>query len=237
MIRSALVTGSSSGIGLAIAQALIAEGYHVTIAARDAARVRAVVEGLGEYAYAQVADVSKESDVHAMCQAHKTRFGRLDILVNNAGVSQPASWDNIDTASAEREIGVNLRGPLIVTRAALPMLQAAGAQHGKALVVNISSVAGKRGQPRQPVYSATKAALISLTQSLQREYAQDGIQATAICPGLVATPAKASSGLLQSDLLDPDDVAEVVRFLLRTSSACIVPEVVLNRRAAVQHSR
>jgi NAD(P)-dependent dehydrogenase (short-subunit alcohol dehydrogenase family) len=157
----------------------------------------------------------------------------LDVLVNCAGTAERLSSASADAASADRQFAVNVRGPLLVTREALPLLLDAGAEHGKALIVNIASVAGKQGQPGNAVYSATKAALISLTESVQRETAARGIQATALCPGLVGTPAKRDSGLPASDMIHPDDVAEAVRFLLRTSTWCLVPEMVLNRRGAV----
>ena len=111
-------------------------------------------------------------------------------------------------------------------------MRAAGAEHGKALIVNLASVAGKQGQPGNTVYSATKAAVISITGSVQREMAAEGVQATAICPGLVATPMTERASVPAAEMVQPDDVAEAVRFLLRTSSWCLVA-IVLNRRGAI----
>ena len=233
MGRSALVTGGSSGIGLAIARALAADGYGVTICARHGDKLERAAQQITGDAHSVVADVSREEDVRALVRAHEDRFGGLDVLVNSAGISGSGSGDPDDTANVDRQIAVNLRGPLLVTREALPLLRAAGARHGKVLIVNLASVAGKRGQPGNPIYSATKAGVISLTESVQRATAGEGIQATALCPGLVATPMVEGARVPPDEMVQPDDVAEAVRFLLRTSAWCVVPEIVLNRRGAV----
>lgn len=231
--RSALVTGGSSGIGAAIAGMLGSEGYGVTICGRRADKLERARDLLTGDTHAVAADVSREDDVRSLVRAHRERFGGLDVLVNSAGVSGSGSGDPNDTANVDRQIAVNLRGPLLVTREALPLLRASGAAHGKALIVNLASVAGKHGQPGNPIYSATKAGLISLTESAQRATAGDGIQATALCPGLVATPMTEGARVPREEMVQPEDVAEAVRFLLRTSAWCIVPEIVLNRRGAV----
>ena len=218
MQRCALVTGGSSGIGLAIARMLAAEGYGVTIAGRRADVLDEIVPGLGRRSHTVVADVAAESDVIELVRRHAERFGRLDVLVNSAGVSVAEASDSADTAEVDRQLAVNLRAPLLVTREALALLRAAGSEHGKALVVNIASVSGKEGQPGNTIYSATKAGVISLTQSLQRETAAQGIQATALCPGLVATPMTEEARVPQGEMVTVDDVTEAVRFLLRTST-------------------
>ncbi len=233
MQRCALVTGGSSGIGLAIARMLAAEGYGVTISGRRTDLLDEIARGSAGIMQAVVADVAREQDVVELVRRHAERFGRLDVLVNSAGISVAEASDSADTAEVDRQLAVNLRAPLLVTREALPMLRAAGAEHGKALVVNLASVSGKEGQPGNTIYSATKAGVISLTQSLQRETAAQGIQATALCPGLVATPMTEEARVSQGEMVTVDDVTEAVRFLLRTSSWCLVPEIVLNRRGAV----
>jgi NAD(P)-dependent dehydrogenase (short-subunit alcohol dehydrogenase family) len=233
MQRCALVTGGSSGIGLAIAQMLVGEGYAVTIAGRRAAVLERIAAQSGGQMFAVTADMTSEADIVALVERHSGRFGRLDVLVNSAGVYGREASDSAETAQVDLQVAVNLRAPLLMVREALPLLRAAGAEHGKALVVNLSSVSGKEGQPGSTIYSATKAGLISLTQSLQRETAGQGIQATALCPGLVATPMSAGGSVAQSEMVTVDDVAEAVRLLLRTSTWCLVPEIVLNRRGAV----
>lgn len=231
--RSALVTGGSSGIGVEVARMLVSEGYAITVAGRRVERLQSIASELGAAAQGVPADVTRERDVVALVRAHTERFGRLDVLVNSAGALASVPSTSVDAGDADRQFAVNVRGPLLVTREALPLLRTAGAEHGKALIVNLASVAGKQGQPGNTVYSATKAALISITESVQREMAAEGIQATAICPGLVATPMTEGASVPSTEMVRAEDVAEAVRFLLHTSRWCLVPEIVLNRRGAV----
>jgi len=106
------------------------------------------------------------------------------------------------------------------------MLKAAGAEHGKALIANTASIAGKHGQGWLGAYSATKAGVVGLTQALHKELGGDGVQATALCPGFVNTAMTDwVDGVPKEDMIQPEDLAEAVRYLLRTSSACFVPEL------------
>src|SRR4029079_17864086 len=116
------------------------------------------------------------------------RDGRLDVLVNNAGVGIGEAMHEITTKKLDIQIGANLRGVIIATRESLPMLREAGAEHGKALIVNMASIAGKTGQAWLSVYSATKAGVVGFSQATQKEVAGEGIQVTAFCPGFVDTP-------------------------------------------------
>ena len=124
----------------------------------------------------------------ALVAGHEERYGRLDVLVNNAGVGIGGAIDEIETKKLDMQMDVNLRSYVIATREALPMLKKAGAEHGKALIVNTASIAGKGGQGWLAVYSATKAGVIGLSQATQMEVGKDGIQVTALCPGFVDTP-------------------------------------------------
>ena len=111
-------------------------------------------------------------------------------------------------------------------RESIPMLKQAGGEHGKALCVNTASIAGKFGQPWLAAYSATKHAVVGLSQAAHGELSSDGIQVTAICPGFVATPMTDwVDGVPKEDMIQPEDIAEAVRFLLRTSRHCVVPEI------------
>jgi NAD(P)-dependent dehydrogenase (short-subunit alcohol dehydrogenase family) len=118
-----------------------------------------------------------------------------------------------------------------MTRECLPMLREAGSEHGKALIVNTASVAGKAGQAWLSVYSATKAAVIGFSQSTQREVAGQGIQVTAFAPGFVDTPMTefVKDSVAAEEMIQTEDLAEAVRFLLRTSPNCVVPEIVFLR--------
>jgi NAD(P)-dependent dehydrogenase (short-subunit alcohol dehydrogenase family) len=232
--RAALVTGGSSGIGLAIARALGENGYGVTVASRRPQKLEAAADELrsaGIDVHAAPANMTEEEAVAGVVQAHRERFGRLDVLVNNAGVGIGEAMEGITTKYLDMQLGVNLRAVVIGTREALPMLREAGAEHGKALIVNLASIAGKTGQAWLSVYSATKAGVIGFSQATQKEVAGQGIQVTALCPGFVDTAMTefAKEQVKAEEMIRPEDIAESVRFLLVTSPACLVPEIVFTR--------
>jgi NAD(P)-dependent dehydrogenase (short-subunit alcohol dehydrogenase family) len=232
--RAALITGGSSGIGLAIARALGKDGYGVTVAARRPEKLEAAADELrkeGLDVNSVAANMTDEDAVAGIFASHKERFGRLDVMVNNAGVGIGEAMHELTTKYVDMQLGVNLRAVIIGTREALPLLREAGAQHGKALIVNTASIAGKSGQPWLSVYSATKAAVIGFSEATQKEVASDGIQVTALCPGFVDTPMTeyVRGQVGQEDMIMPEDIAEAVRFLLRTSPNCLVPEMVFTR--------
>lgn len=232
--RAALVTGGSSGIGLAIARALGEDGYRITISARRPEKLEATAAALGEAGLdvqAVPAQMTDEDEVVALFKAHRERFGRLDVLVNSAGVGIGEAMDQISAKKLDIQLGANLRGLILATREGLPLLREAGREHGKALIVNLASVAGKAGQPWLSVYSATKAGVIGFSQSTQREVDGQGIQVSAFCPGFVDTPMTdfVKGQVDAEEMIRPEDLGEAVRFLLRTSRACLVPEMVFLR--------
>jgi len=233
--RAALITGGSGGIGLAVARALGEEGYGLTLSARRPDKLEEAVAPLREEGFEVLtvaANMVDEEDVVRVFAEHRERFGRLDALVNNAGLGIGAPLAEIQTKHLDMQLGVNLRALIIGTREGLPMLREAGAEHGKALIVNTASLAGKAGPAWLSVYGATKAAVISFSESTQREVAGDGIQCTALAPGFVDTDMaefiKDSLGGGEA-LIQPSDLGEAVRFLLRTSRSCRVPEIVFTR--------
>jgi NAD(P)-dependent dehydrogenase (short-subunit alcohol dehydrogenase family) len=229
--RAALVTGGSSGIGLAIARALGEDGYSLTVSARRPDKLEAAVDGLREggieEAQAVPANMGNEEDIKRVVDAHRERYGRLDVLINNAGVGIGSAIADAETKKLDMQLDVNLRGVYLTLRECIPMLKDAGAEHRKALVVNTASIAGVRGQGWLAAYSATKAAVIGLSQAAHMELSGDGIQVTAFAPGFVDTPMTdwAEDQVSRDQMIRPGDLAEAVRFLLRTSPACIVPEI------------
>jgi NAD(P)-dependent dehydrogenase (short-subunit alcohol dehydrogenase family) len=232
--RAALITGASSGIGLAIARMLGEEGYGLTVAARRPEKLEAAAEELrseGLDVHSAAANVVNEEEIVALVASHKERFGRLDVLVNNAGIGIGAALESYETKALDLQLNVNLRSYVISTREALPMLKEAGSEHGKALIVNTASVAGKSGQGWLSVYSATKAGVIGLSEATQKEVADGGIQVTAFCPGFVDTPMTEwiREQVDPEEMIKPEDIAEGVRFLLGTSPNCLVPEIVFLR--------
>jgi short-subunit dehydrogenase len=207
MDRAALVTGGSSGIGLAIARMLRDEGFALTLASRRAEKVQAAAAELGAAAVAAV--VGDADDCERLVAEHRERYGRLDVLVNSAGVGIAGNVENL---------------LFLVTQAAIPLLR-----ESKGWIVNLASIAGTLPTPGLATYGATKAAVISLTRSLNEELDADGVRAVAICPGFVATPMAEWSGLKDDEMIQPEDCAEVVRMLLRLSSRARVPQVVIER--------
>jgi NAD(P)-dependent dehydrogenase (short-subunit alcohol dehydrogenase family) len=228
--RSALITGGSSGIGLAIARALGQDGYTLTVSARRPDKLEEAVQGLrdeGLEVESVPANMAKEEEVVGLVSRHRERWGRLDVLINNAGVGIGGEIAEHETKKLDMQLDVNLRAVYLTLRESIPMLREAGGEHGKALVVNTASIAGKHGQPWLAAYSATKAAVVGLSQAAHGELASQGIQVTAFCPAFVATPMTdwVEERVSKDEMIQPEDIAEGVRFLLRTSPACIVPEI------------
>ena len=232
--RAALITGGSSGIGLAIARGMAEDGYGVTISGRRPDKLEAAageLAGEGLDVHHVAAQMTEEEQIAALFASHHERFGRLDVLVNNAGVGIGEAMEQITAKKLDIQIGANLRGLILATREGLPMLREAGAEHGKALIANMASIAGKQGQGWLSVYSATKAGVVGFSQATQKECQAQGIQVTALCPGFVDTPMTEviREHVAQEQMIRPEDIAEAVRFLLRTSPTCLIPEIVFTR--------
>jgi NAD(P)-dependent dehydrogenase (short-subunit alcohol dehydrogenase family) len=228
--RAALITGGSSGIGLAIARALGQDGYGVTISARRPDKLEAAAQGLrdeGIDVNAVAANVADEEEIKKVVASHRERFGRLDVLVNNAGIGIGSAVADMPTKKLDLQLDVNLRAVYLMARECIPMLKAAGAEHGKALIANTASIAGKHGQGWLAAYSASKFGVVGLSQGLHKELSNDGIQVTALCPGFVATDMTdwIEGQVPKDEMIQPEDIAEAIRFVLRTSSHCVVPEI------------
>ena len=220
--RAALVTGGSSGIGFAIARSLSAEGFALTLASRRPEKVEAAGKELGAFAVA--ADVANEEDCKRLVHEHQERHGRLDVLVNSAGIGIGGPMEKLTPKQIDLQLAVNVRGLLLITQAAIPMLR-----ESRGLIVNLASIAGTVATPGLSVYGATKAAVISLTRTMNAELEDDGIRATAISPGFVDTPMAQWSGLSADEMIRPEDCAEVVLMLLRLGPRARIPNVVIER--------
>ena len=218
--RAALITGGSSGIGLAIARALGQDGYGLTVSARRPEKLEEAAQSLradGLDVHAVAANMADEEAIKTVVTEHRERFGRLDVLINNAGIGIGSAVADTATKKLDLQLDVNLRAVYLVARECIPMLKEAGAEHGKALIANTASIAGKHGQGWLSAYS----------QGLHKELANDGIQVTALCPGFVATAMTdwVEGQVSKEEMIQPEDIAESIRFLLRTSSHCVVPEI------------
>src|SRR3954447_15102255 len=228
--KAAIVTGASSGIGLALARMLIDEGHGVTAAARRPEKLSAAVEDLraGGGEVEEVAgNMGDEEAIQEVVRRHRERFGRLDVLVNNAGVGIGAPVQETQTKRLDMQLGVNLRSMILFYRECHDLLVQAGAETRNALVINTASVAGKSGQAWLAIYAATKFGVVGYTQSMNKELGELGIKSCALCPGFVDTNMTdfVKGSVAAEDMIRPEDIAEVVRPLLHVSPACVVPEI------------
>ena len=232
--RAAIVTGASRGIGFALAEALGEEGHALTLTARKPETLEQAAAKLRDRGFEVeqvVANLAQEEGVKQVVARHRERFGRLDVLVNNAGVGIGAQAGEHETKYIDLQLGVNLRTPILFYRECADLLRAAGAEHRNALVVNLASIAGKSPQPWLSVYSATKAAVAAYTVSMNKEFAKHGVKSVAFAPGFVDTDMTdyVKGKVPAEEMLRPSDLAEGLRFLLRVSPMCLVPEIIFQR--------
>jgi len=182
--KVAVVTGGAAGIGAAIAAGYAREGAMLVIADLSLEKATAIAGSLGGGAFGLEVDISSQDSVEAMADQIIKRVGRVDILVNNAGVTRAQPWFKITAEAFDRIFAVNVRGLVFVTQAlAVHMVK-----QGRGSIINLTSGAGRRGLPLNGVYAASKAAIISLTQSSALAFAESGVRVNAIAPGGVITP-------------------------------------------------
>jgi NAD(P)-dependent dehydrogenase (short-subunit alcohol dehydrogenase family) len=223
--KRAVVTGAAGGVGRATVELLAAEG--------------AAVVGLDLSPSDEVlaCDVSDQDSVRAAVATAVERLGGLDVVVNVAGIDQFRRFEDLDVATWQRHLGVNLTGPMLVSQAALPHLR-----ESKGNIVTIASIAGLRAQPYQAAYCASKGGVILLMKSLALELAADGIRVNTICPGGVQTdlPTNAAAEHTDSDLdwgllmetagarygfMPPSDIADAVAYLASEAAASVTGAV------------
>jgi short-subunit dehydrogenase len=219
---SALITGGSSGIGLAIARALREDGYELTLVARRPEPLEKAAAQLDALAVA--ANLGDADECVRVVAAHAERYGGMDVLVNSAGIGVGGTFAEQDTKKIALQLDVNLRATLVITRESLQHLRVSRGQ-----VITLASIAGTIPTPGLAVYGATKAALIAWTTSLNREEAEHGIRATAISPGFVATRMTEWTGLPDEEQISPDDIVALVRAVLSLSPMARVPNIVVER--------
>ncbi len=184
--RAALVTGASSGLGRATAIVLARAGADVALVARSAEELESAKEEIsktGQRALALVTDLSKEDETSATVKQTVEEFGRIDVLVNAAGTDAPGTVEELDVEGWDRTLSVNLRAPFLLSKAAFPHMREAGG----GIIVNISSVAGKKGWANASAYCASKFGLTGFTEALADEGKGYGIRAIVLYPGAMAT--------------------------------------------------
>lgn len=212
--RVAVVTGSSRGIGSAVARAFAAHGAMLALVARDEGNLEAIKRDLEEETevLAVPGDISREKDVARFVEAVMKRFGKIDVLVNNAGILTPqALIHEVQTEDWDRTLAVNLRGMFLMIKHVLPVML----ERKSGVIINVSSGAGKHGAPGWGPYSASKFGVEALTQVLAAETRSQGIRTNAVNPGGVRTSMRAMA-YPEENLLSlphPDEVAPLFVYL------------------------
>jgi len=235
--KTALITGGSSGIGLATARLFRAEGAQVAITGRDPERLAAAQAELGAETLVIRSEAGSLAEIDALMEQVKNRFGRLDVLFLNAGTAQAAPVELVTEDQFDGIVGTNLKGAFFTIQKALPLLS------GNASIIVTTSITNQLGSPHFSVYGASKAALRSLMQSLSLELIGRGIRVNAISPGPIATPMFDRFGLppevaqgIKGEIErkspikrfgTPEEIAKVALFLASDDSAYVVGEEIV----------
>jgi NAD(P)-dependent dehydrogenase (short-subunit alcohol dehydrogenase family) len=234
---SALVTGGSRGIGFGIAASLAEQGWGLTIAARDQARLddaKGKLEALGGSVEVVAADMADEAALTTVLERHAATWdGAMNALILAAGVGSAAPIDGYPVRRLDKQLAVNFRAPFLLVSAALPMLRAGAiadpARGGR--IVALTSMEGEYPEVGLSAYGATKAALSSLVRSLNIEEGANGVTATSIAPGYVDTDmsAWANDRIPADKMITVADVVKVVDMVLALSPNAVVPHLIINR--------
>jgi len=221
--RVIMVSGVSRGIGRAVTGHLLARGYSVSAGMRDPE----AFDLEGPHLMTARYDATDRASHANWLEATLDRFGRLDGLVNNAGISNRFAIDAGDEADLDALIGVNVKGPLFLTRICLPHLRASGAGR----IVNVASLSGKRVRNDNIGYAMTKYALMALTHGTRRIGWEYGVRATALCPGFVATDLTAGVQTIERDaMIAPEDLAVLAETVIALPNTASVAEMLVNCR-------
>ena len=227
--KVAVVTGASSGIGRAFAEALVAKGAQVFGLARSTDALDAMRDELGERFHPVTCDVREETSVAEAFETVVREGGRLDVLINNAGLGKYAPVDELSVEDWDVQMTTNLRGVFLCTRAAVPQMKQQNAESGfGGYIINIASIAGLLGNPRLGAYNASKFGVRGFSEALMKEVRQDGIKVTCVYPGSIDTNFSSTSGSQGSpNAMTTDDITSTVLHLLETRDNYLISEVVM----------
>jgi len=231
--KTAVVTGAGRGIGRAIARSLGHHGAAVIAAARTESQVKAVADEInqsGGTAYPYPFDLANETEILALFAFLEKKADKLDILINNAGIGLFGQMHEFSTKDLQTLLDVNIRGTYLCCREGLRRM----IPNKSGYIINISSVVGFKGYPNQSAYTASKHAVVGMTKSLAVEAQPHGIRASLIHPGGVDTDLVRSArpDLDPAILIQPEDIAHTVMYLLSLSERCAVDEIYIRRRGS-----
>ncbi|HWE00806.1 MAG TPA: SDR family oxidoreductase [Tepidisphaeraceae bacterium] len=229
--KIALITGAGRGIGRAIARSVAAAGSQVVLTARTERELNETADEIkqnGGRAIVIPADLTAEDQILALFGEVSRRFGRLDVTVNNAGIGLFGPTVDFPVGQFDAIFAANVRGTFLCCRESLKVMLPARSGY----IINIASVVGIKGYPRQAAYSASKHAVMGLTKALAAEMNGQGVRVSAILPGGVDTNmvGDARPDLNRNELLQPEDVAQSVMYLLSLSDRAAVDEIYIRRR-------
>jgi NAD(P)-dependent dehydrogenase (short-subunit alcohol dehydrogenase family) len=226
---SAVVTGASGGLGLAIAHQLAGRGARVYGLARRAERLAEARVEVGENFIPVICDITQEEDVARAFLHIQKSADSLDVLVNNAGLGRFGELDSMSVDDWDLQMSTNLRGVFLCTRAALPRMKEQNQTSGfGGHIVNVASVAGLLGNPRIGAYNATKFGLRGLSESLMKEVRSDGIKVTCIFPGSIETEFFEQAGVqISANPMKAEDVASTVLHVIEAPDNYLVSEVMM----------
>lgn len=220
--KVAVVTGAGSGIGEAIATLLHEEGEKVILAGRNKDKLQNVANQLAQDSVKVVpTDVTKKEEVDELIKIAQQTFGGLDIVINSAGQMLSSKITDYQVDEWDSMIDVNIKGTLYTTQAALPTMLEQSSGH----LINIASISGFEVTKSSTIYSATKAAVHTITQGLEKELAKTGVKVTSISPGMVDTAITAAYNPTDRKKLEPQDIAEAVLYALTQPSHVNVNEI------------
>ncbi|NHO33805.1 SDR family NAD(P)-dependent oxidoreductase [Acetobacter fallax] len=224
--RVVMLSGASGGVGRGILYCLLANGWRVSAGLRDIGGLDDL-EARPDQLLCVPYDAALPDAGQQWVAATIARFGAIDAVINVAGVLLPSRLEDEDETALDQSWAINFKAPLRVVRAAFPALRRAG--HGR--VINVSSLSGKRVANTNIAYAASKFAVTAMTHVIRREGWDDGIRATAICPGFVNTPMVAGHvAVAPEDMTQPEDLAALTELTLRMPNTAIVAEILVNCR-------
>lgn len=224
--KVAIITGASSGIGASIAEVLSSHGIQLLLTGRNETKLKDVVNRIRSNEHNAkveylIVDVTQQQEVERLIAYAKEQFGRLDILVNSAGQMMSSAVTDGNVKAWESMIDTNVKGTLYGINAVIPTFLAQSSGH----IINIASISGFEVTKMSTIYSATKAAVHTITQGLEKELAKTGVRVTSISPGMVDTPLSGQTDWGERKKLEPKDIAEAVVYALQQPSHVNVNEI------------